>query len=241
MKTLRMGAGIAAAAAAAMVAAPAVANAADAPTVDVNVNVSELTATNTGATTKVTFAPGTPSNGETCMGPIVLQGQLTEQQIDQISDTAISGDDTGVDPGQFTAVLPDGLKSALESAGLYTSLLNYMAQGDESKLDMLLSSMFSVVNAPLNGMISDVDLPDGMTYSDGSNTFTYTLDADDKYTAIGECFTGETTGEGDDAVTTITDADLYILTIGYSADTNTGGDNTGGGSLGSLFGSLSGS
>ncbi|QDQ98501.1 hypothetical protein [Tomitella fengzijianii] len=243
MNTKTMVSGIAAAAAMVLIAAPTAASAAESPDVTpaVHVNDGRLTAEEVGAVTDVKFAPGAMADDELCFGPLVYAGQLTQEQIDKISEGAASGEGMdGVDASQFTAVLPDGLKDVLVEAGFYDPIVG-QADGDENLAALTLSFMMSGVGTPNVFEQQGIDLPSGMVLSEDSNTFAYTLDGKEKYTAVGECFTATNDGEGN---STVTGMDIYVRTIGYDVGGGTGGTgggDAGTGSLGSLFGSLSGS
>lgn len=235
MRLNRMCVGIAAASAVALVASPAVANAADngtVPETDVHINTNGLTATAAGA---VTFAPGAVGGDVDCFGPMVFASELTQEQIDQIGDAVVvsDGEDVPAEFQDFNVVWPDGLIDAFGQEN-YANLVQTLG---ENLADMTLAIGLSAVGEGADSMFGDFDPPDSMQFGEESNTFTFSLDGETKYTAIGQCATTVTDGEGE---STIEDMQVYIRTINYDADSTVpgGNDTTGGtgssGSLGSL-------
>lgn len=206
MKTKRIYAGIAAAALFTVpLAAPGIAFAAPVDWND-HINVDELTSAESGGVTTVTFAPGTIGSGLDCNGPIMYQFDATPDELAAAMSTAEPGYLPSAD-GQSAFIAPDGLREAVGDE-LYNLWLG-MFNGDRGLADAVLSLVGSNIGGAGNGT-EYTTLPSSMQRNAEANVFSYTLDPDTRYIAMGQC---GTTIENPDGTLTTENAQLFLRGI----------------------------
>ncbi|MDN5757994.1 MAG: hypothetical protein L0H59_05605 [Tomitella sp.] len=229
MRLNRMCAGVATAAAVAFVASPAVADAADKdepPNYNTHVNGDELTADTNGDVTTVDFKPGRTGDDVSCFGPIVFSGKAPQEGAVDLGGVAAN---SGGDDPDYDVVLPDGLVDA--NGVPYTTAVNPDGAGET---DLLLAYRLSAVGEHDAGDLGALTMPDSVERADTSNAFSYKLNSDSKYMAIGECGRDVSSGGG---AAELEDPHFYIRTINHDkeiADPDSGPVDDGPGESGSL-------
>lgn len=254
MKVNRLWVGVAAAA---LLAVPGVAVAAPADQSDFefHVNVGALTAAESGGLTTVTFKPGAVNAGSQCIGPLVVKGKVTQEDVEVPQPG--EGEEPPVAVGVDSYVMPNGIVQAVQVMGAdFYAMYQSVSESQKRTFEFLVNMNVGIVGEHPNGELDLSKLPSTIKRNADSNAFGYTLDADEPYTAMGFCSKNV---EDENGESTTEDVHYYLRTINHSADStdpggdNPGGDNSGGGnsgggtgsagSLGSLdlFGSLTGS